>query len=350
MSDFRSDTVTRPTQAMRLLMSQAEVGDDVYGDDPTVNRLQDYAAERMGTEAALFCSSGTQANLLAIMAHCQRGDEYICGQSAHNYRYEAGGAAVLGSVQPQPIENSADGSLCLNKVQAAIKEDDFHFAQTRLLSLENTIGGRVLPMDYLASLPSFVAEHQLALHLDGARLFNAVVQSGVDERLLVAPFDSFTICLSKGLGAPIGSLLLGDKRLIERAKRLRKMLGGGMRQAGIIAAAGQYALEHHVARLAEDHANAQLLAEQLAQIEELECDAHSVQTNVVYARCRHQQSFALAEYLAERGIFVTAGTPIRFLTHLDVNQQDIKQLIGAIKAFYAESAAVISNNTARPMN
>ncbi|WP_411991823.1 low-specificity L-threonine aldolase [Agarivorans sp. DSG3-1] len=334
MSDFRSDTVTQPSKAMRDLMSRAPVGDDVYGDDPTVNKLQDYAAERMGKPAALFCSSGTQANLLAIMAHCQRGDEYICGQNAHNYKYEGGGAAVLGSVQPQPVENSSDGSLCLSKVKAAIKSDDFHFAKSRLLSLENTIGGKVLPMDYVNSLRPFVDQHNLALHLDGARVFNAIIKSGEDERKLVAPFDSFTICLSKGLGAPIGSLLLGSEELITTATRIRKMLGGGMRQAGIIAAAGHYALENNVKRLAEDHANAVFLAEQLASIEELECDPSAVQTNIVYANCRRNQSGPLAEELAKQGILMTAGSPMRFVTHLNVNQQDIQTLIAAIKQFY----------------
>ncbi|WP_220718496.1 low-specificity L-threonine aldolase [Agarivorans litoreus] len=335
MSDFRSDTVTQPSQAMRQLMSTAPVGDDVYGDDPTVNRLQSYAAERMGKQAALFCSSGTQANLLAIMAHCQRGDEYICGQNAHNYKYEGGGAAVLGSVQPQPIENEADGSLNLNKVKAAIKSDDFHFAKSRLLSLENTIGGKVLPMDYLATLRPFVEQNNLALHLDGARIFNAIVKSGEDERKLVDPFDSFTICLSKGLGAPIGSLLLGSEEFIARATRIRKMLGGGMRQAGIIAAAGQYVLENNVQRLADDHANALYLAEQLATIEELSCEPNLVQTNIVYATCLKQQSSALAAALAEQGILMTAGAPMRFVTHLNVNKQDIDTLIAAIKQFYA---------------
>ncbi|GDY24382.1 threonine aldolase [Agarivorans sp. Toyoura001] len=334
MSDFRSDTVTQPSKAMRDLMSRALVGDDVYGDDPTVNKLQDYAAERMGKQAALFCSSGTQANLLAIMAHCQRGDEYICGQNAHNYKYEGGGAAVLGSVQPQPVENSSDGSLCLSKVKAAIKSDDFHFAKSRLLSLENTIGGKVLPMDYVNSLRPFVDQHNLALHLDGARVFNAIIKSGQDERKLVAPFDSFTICLSKGLGAPIGSLLLGSEELITTATRIRKMLGGGMRQAGIIAAAGHYALENNVKRLAEDHANAVFLAEQLASIEELECDPSAVQTNIVYANCRRNQSGPLAEELAKQGILMTAGSPMRFVSHLNVNQQDIQTLIAAIKQFY----------------
>ncbi|WP_163131237.1 low-specificity L-threonine aldolase [Agarivorans sp. Alg241-V36] len=334
MSDFRSDTVTQPSQAMRDLMSKAPVGDDVYGDDPTVNRLQDYAAERMGKQAALFCSSGTQANLLAIMAHCQRGDEYLCGQNAHNYKYEGGGAAVLGSVQPQPIENEADGSLNLDKVKAAIKSDDFHFARSRLLSLENTIGGKVLPMAYLDTLRPFVEQHNLALHLDGARIFNAIVKSGEDERKLVDPFDSFTICLSKGLGAPIGSLLLGSEELISRATRIRKMLGGGMRQAGIIAAAGQYVLENNVQRLADDHANAMYLAEQLAAIDELSCEPSAVQTNIVYATCLKQQSSALAAALALQGILMTAGTPMRFVTHLNVNRQDIDRLIAAIKQFY----------------
>jgi threonine aldolase len=337
MIDFRSDTVTRPSAPMREAMCRAQVGDDVFGDDPTVNRLQSYAAQRMGKQAALFCSSGTQANLLGILAHCERGDEYICGQQAHNYKYEGGGAAVLGSVQPQPINNQADGSLDLAQVSAVIKPDDIHFARTRLLSLENTIGGKVLPMHYLQSLRGFADQHGLALHLDGARIFNAVVKSGADERVLVEPFDSFTICLSKGLGAPIGSLLLGSAALIARARRMRKMLGGGMRQAGIIAAAGLFALENNVNRLAEDHANAELLAQGLADIEELECQPAQVQTNIVYAQCRQGRSSELAAFLQARGVLILPGSPIRFVTHLDINPEDIQSLLAGIRAFYAAS-------------
>lgn len=337
MIDFRSDTVTQPCNTMRQLMADAPVGDDVYGDDPTVNALEQYAAERMGKASALYCSSGTQANLLGIMAHCGRGDEYLCGQQAHNYKYEAGGAAVLGSIQPQPLANAADGSIPLELLKGALKPDDFHFAMTRLLSLENTIGGKVLPQSYVLEAAGFAKEHQLKFHLDGARIFNAIVKSGIDEREAVAPFDSFTICLSKGLGAPIGSLLLGGEAFIQRAKRLRKMLGGGMRQAGIIAAAGRYALENNVARLADDHNNALLLAELLSQIDELESDPSQVQTNIVYARCRMGKAKQLSAALAEQGILVSAGEPIRFVTHLNVDEQAARTLVNAIKQFYREA-------------
>ena len=265
--DFRSDTVTKPSQAMRDAMANAEVGDDVYGDDPTVNELEQWAANETGFEAAMFTSSGTQANLLGLMAHCERGDEYLCGQQAHNYKYEAGGAAVLGSIQPQPIENNPDGSLDFKKLAAAIKPDDSHFARTKLLSLENTINGKVLPMSYLAEAREFVNQHGLKMHLDGARVYNAAVALDVHIKEIAQHFDSMTICLSKGLGAPIGSLLLGSKEYIAKARRLRKMVGGGMRQAGILAAAGQMALTENVAQLKADHDNAKILAIGLNKLE-----------------------------------------------------------------------------------
>ncbi|MDO6822961.1 low-specificity L-threonine aldolase [Marinobacter sp. 1_MG-2023] len=334
MSDFRSDTVTRPTDRMRKAMASAEVGDDVYGDDPTVNSLQAYAAERLGFESALFTSTGTQANLLAIMSHCERGDEYLCGQSAHNYRYEGGGAAVLGSVQPQPIENEPDGSIHLQKAKAAIKADDFHFAVTRMLSLENTIGGKVLSLDYQRQARKFCDDHGLQLHLDGARIFNAAVKSGCDVTEITKHYDSVSVCLSKGLGAPVGSLLLGTKAFIDRATRLRKMVGGGMRQAGILAAAGRIALEQGPHRLYEDHENAEYLSAGLAAIPQLEINPASTQTNIVYARCRTGRASQLRDYLADLGIQVTAGDPIRFVTHLDVDRQDVDRLLGAIQGFY----------------
>jgi len=258
--DLRSDTVTRPTPAMRRAMAAAEVGDDVYGDDPTVNRLEATAAERLGFEAALFTCSGTQANLVSIMTHCARGEEYIVGQQAHTYKYEGGGAAVLGSIQPQPLDFEADGTLDLERVARAIKPADFHFARTRLLCLENTQGGKVLPLDYLKRAGEFARARKLRLHLDGARIFNAAVQLGMDVRELTAPFDSVSVCLSKGLGAPVGSMVCGGREFIGEARRWRKVCGGGMRQAGILAAAGLYALDHHVDRLADDHHNAGLLA------------------------------------------------------------------------------------------
>lgn len=334
MIDFRSDTVTRPTPEMREAMASAEVGDDVYGDDPTVNSLQAYAAQRLGFEAALFTATGTQANLLAIMSHCGRGDEYLCGQSAHNYKYEGGGAAVLGSVQPQPIENEPDGSIDLEKARAAIKADDFHFAVTRLLSLENTIGGKVLPLEYQAQARAFCDEHGLLLHLDGARVFNAAVKSNCDVTEITRHYDSVSVCLSKGLGAPVGSLLLGSESFIKRATRLRKMVGGGMRQAGILAAAGRIALEKGPLRLLEDHENAEYLSNGLAKIPELEVNPASTQTNIVYARCKAGGASQLKDYLAEQGILITAGDPIRFVTHQDVSREDVDMLLTAIRQFY----------------
>jgi threonine aldolase len=263
MIDLRSDTVTQPSPAMRDAMARAEVGDDVFGDDPTVNRLQDECARRFGKEAGLLFPTGTQSNLAALMAHCQRGEEAIVGQEAHTYRYEAGGMAVLGSIQPQPIQNRPDGTLDLAEVEAAIKPNDPHFAVTRLLALENTIGGKVLPREYLADAVALARRRGLATHLDGARVFNAAMKLGTPVDELCAGIDTVSVCLSKGLGTPAGTVLVGRRDLIERARRVRKMLGGTMRQAGIIAAAGLYALEHNVERLAQDHANAQRLAKGL---------------------------------------------------------------------------------------
>ena len=249
-TDFRSDTVTRPTPEMRAAMAAAPVGDDVLGDDPTVIALEAEVAELLGFEAAVFVPSGTQSNLVGVMTHCARGDEYIVGQEAHTYRYEAGGAAVLGSVQPQPLNNAADGTIPLPDIEAAIKPDDAHFARTRLIALENTIGGRVLPAGYAAAVREIADAHGLAMHLDGARLWNAAVKQGVPPRTIAQDFDSVSVCLSKGLGAPVGSVLCGGRDFIKEARRWRKMLGGGMRQAGIIAAAGRYAhrAQHRAAR------------------------------------------------------------------------------------------------------
>ncbi|WP_047043409.1 low-specificity L-threonine aldolase [Vibrio mexicanus] len=326
--DFRSDTVTRPTPAMREAMANADVGDDVYGDDPTVNDLEVWAAQRHGFEAALFTSSGTQANLLGLMAHCQRGDEYLCGQQAHNYKYEAGGAAVLGSIQPQPIENNPDGTLDFDKLRAAIKPDDSHFARTTLLSLENTINGKVLPMEYLAEAREFVDQHNLSLHLDGARVYNAAVALDIDVKEIAKYFDSMTICLSKGLSAPIGSLLLGSSEYIGRARRLRKMVGGGMRQAGILAAAGKLALTEQVAQLKVDHDNAKRLAIGLAAIDGFDVKPDLVQTNIVFAKVAPNVKIQdVADKLAQDGITISPGNPVRFVTHKDVNQQDIALLL-----------------------
>lgn len=322
--DFRSDTVTKPTEAMRKAMAEAIVGDDVYGDDPTVNDLEQWAAQRHGFEAALFTTSGTQANLLGLMAHCERGDEYLCGQQAHNYKFEAGGAAVLGSIQPQPIENNPDGTIDFAKLKAAIKPDDCHFARTKLLSLENTINGKVLPLSYLAQAREFVDTNSLSLHLDGARVYNAAVALDVDVKEIAQYFDSMTICLSKGLAAPIGSLLLGNHEFIAKARRLRKMVGGGMRQAGILAAAGKLALTEQVEQLKLDHSNAKLLANQLAELPGFSVNPEFVQTNIVFAKLDASVDIhAIAEKLQQEGIIISAGNPVRFVTHKDISEQDI---------------------------
>lgn len=332
MIDFRSDTVTRPSQSMLEAMISAPVGDDVYGDDESVNALEKWAAEQHGFAAAIFCSSGTQANLLALMAHCQRGDEYLCGQQAHNYKFEGGGAAVLGSIQPQPIENEKDGSISLVKLQAAIKPIDPHFARTKLLSLENTINGKVLPLSYLKAAREFVDQNALQLHLDGARVYNAAIALQIDIKEICQYFDSMTICLSKGLGAPIGSLLLGSTALIDSARRWRKVLGGGMRQAGLIAAAGHYALTHNVQRLVEDHVNARYLAEQLAMIQGINVNPEHVQTNMVFAKLDARiDQLALCEALQQQDIIVTPGEPMRLVTHLDISRADIDTFIALLK-------------------
>ncbi|RIH72836.1 low-specificity L-threonine aldolase [Vibrio splendidus] len=322
--DFRSDTVTKPSQAMRDVMANAEVGDDVYGDDPTVNELEQWAANETGFEAAMFTSSGTQANLLGLMAHCERGDEYLCGQQAHNYKYEAGGAAVLGSIQPQPIENNPDGTLDFKKLAAAIKPDDSHFARTKLLSLENTINGKVLPMSYLAEAREFVNQHGLQMHLDGARVYNAAAALGVHIKEIAQHFDSMTICLSKGLGAPIGSLLLGNKAYIAKARRLRKMVGGGMRQAGILAAAGKMALTENVAQLKTDHENAKNLAIGLSKLEGFSVNPDFIQTNIVFAKLDESVDInRITRELGEQGITMSPGNPVRFVTHRDISSEDI---------------------------
>jgi threonine aldolase len=332
MIDFRSDTVTRPSLKMRNAMSQAEVGDDVYGDDPTVNELEQWSAKRHGFDAALFCSSGTQANLLALMAHCQRGDEYLCGQQAHNYKFEGGGAAVLGSIQPQPIENEKDGTLCLTKLAQAIKPDDSHFAHTKLVSIENTINGKVLPLHYLAELREFVNKHQLSLHLDGARVYNAATALDVDITEIAQYFDSMSICLSKGLGAPIGSLLLGSTQIIKQARRWRKVLGGGMRQAGILCAAAKIALTENVEKLKIDHENAYYLAEQLNSISGFTVNVEQVTTNMVFVKVNRSIDInAMANALKTKNIIISPSENMRLVTHLDISKTDIDSFIAAVK-------------------
>ena len=324
--DLRSDTVTRPSAPMRAAMAAAEVGDDVFGDDPTVNRLQAVAAERFGFERALFFPSGTQSNLAALMAHCGRGDEFLVGQEAHTYKWEQGGAAVLGSIQPQPLENEPHGGIAIERIAAAIKPDDYHFARTRLLALENTIGGRVLAPEYQREATEFAHHNGLATHLDGARIYNAVVKLKIDEPTAVTGFDSVSVCLSKGLGAPAGSLLVSSKDVIADARRWRKALGGGMRQAGVLAAAALYALEHNVARLAEDHENAELLA---SGLKSLGLNVVPPQTNVVYVDVPPTHAVALHEHLKARGIIATVGPRTRLVTHLDVSRANVQATVRA---------------------
>jgi threonine aldolase len=334
MIDLRSDTVTRPNAEMREVMAAAPVGDDVWGDDPTVNKLEAMAADMLGTEAAIYATSGTQSNLLALMAHCQRGDEYLVGQNAHTYRYEGGGAAILGSIQPQPITNEADGTIALDNILAAIKPEDIHFAKSRLLCLENTIAGKILPLDYIEAATNLAREHGLNTHLDGARIFNAVVKSGIDVKDIAQYFDSVSICLSKGLGAPIGSVLCGSQALIDEARRWRKTLGGGMRQAGIVAAAGIYVLENNIQRLEEDHANAALLGEELAKIPQLKVDLEHLHTNMVFLEATSGDFIALSEFLAEKNILIDARYTARLVCHLDISREDVLTTIAAIKEFY----------------
>jgi len=333
MIDFRSDTVTRPCSKMRNAIAQAEVGDDVYGDDPTVNELERWSAKRHGFQAALFCSSGTQANLLALMAHCERGDEYLCGQQAHNYKFEGGGAAVLGSIQPQPIENEKDGTICLNKLARAIKPNDSHFANTKLVSIENTINGKVLPLSYLADLRAFVNKHQLSLHLDGARVYNAATALDVDITEIAQYFDTMSVCLSKGLGAPIGSILFGPANLITKARRWRKVLGGGMRQAGILCAAAKIALTENVGKLKVDHENAQYLAQQLNSITGFEVNVEQVSTNMVFVKVdKSIDIYAVAAALKTQDIIISPSDNMRLVTHLDISRQDIDSFTSALKA------------------
>ncbi len=331
--DLRSDTVTRPTAAMLTAMAAAEVGDDVYGDDPTVNRLQHRLAEMAGMDAALFMPSGTQSNLAALMAHCARGDEYLVGQHAHTYKYEGGGAAVLGSIQPQPIENAEDGTIPLAKLRAAVKPHDDHFARTRLVALENTIGGQVIPQAYVEEVSTFARAAGLGMHLDGARVFNAVVASGLSLAEVCAPYDSVSICLSKGLGTPVGSVLCGSRGFIETSHRWRKMLGGGLRQAGILAAAGLHALDHHVDRLADDHANAARLAEGLCGIDGV--TVRGPFTNMVFVDFPPANVDGLATRLKAAGIVASVGAHTRFVTHLDIDRAQVDRVIATILAFYA---------------
>jgi threonine aldolase len=324
--DLRSDTVTRPSAGMREAMMAAPLGDDVFGDDPTVNRLQAHAARLLGFPHALLFPSGTQSNLAALMSHCGRGDEYLVGQEAHTYRFEAGGGAVLGSIQPQPLANRPDGTLDLAEVEGAIKPDDPHFARTRLLALENTIGGRVISRSYIEDALKLARKRNLSTHLDGARIFNAAAALGASARELCQGFDSVSVCLSKGLGAPAGTLLLGNDAFIARARRARKILGGAMRQAGLIAAAGLYALENNVARLAEDHANAQRLAQGLR---DAGFEVQGPHTNMVFVAAPE----GFADHMVNNEVLVLRGPRMRLVTHLDVDAAGIDRALAAARSF-----------------
>lgn len=328
--DLRSDTVTRPSPAMRKVMAEAEVGDDVWGDDPTVLKLQASAAERFGYEASLFFPSGTQSNLAAMLTWCQRGDEVLLGVEAHTFIHEGGGAAALGSIHSHALPNEADGSISDELIERSIKPKDFHFARTRLLALENTIDGKVVPQHKLEAACAVAKEHGLATHLDGARFMNAVVKSGHSAEVLSEPFDSLSLCLSKGLGAPVGSLLFGEKAFIEGARRWRKVLGGGMRQVGILAAAGLYALEHHVDRLADDHANAAHLAAELSDLDGVQ--VHPVQTNMVWLDLSPKVAPGFVAKLAAQGVLVSGDVRVRIVTHLDVTREDVHHVAKVIRS------------------
>ena len=341
--DLRSDTVTQPTAGMREAMMSAPLGDDVLGDDPSVMHLQEKIADMLGFEAALFMPTGTQSNLCGILAHCQRGDEYIVGQKAHTYLWEGGGAAVLGSVQPQPLNHQADGSISLEDIESAIKPDDAHFARTRLLALENTIGGKLMPMSYIEQATQFARSKGLSTHLDGARLFNAAVaqavQRGTDARkeakAIASCFESVSVCFSKGLGTPVGSALCGSKDFIYRAHRIRKMAGGGMRQAGLLAAAASYALDHHIDRLDDDHALMRDLASGLAGIPGVHME--SPHTNILFIELSgsaRDRAAGLLEHLRSRGILATGLYRLRFVTHLDVNAAGIQQAVKVIREYF----------------
>ncbi len=342
--DLRSDTVTRPTPGMREAMMAAPLGDDVYADDPSVNALQDKIADLLGFEGALFMPTGTQSNLCAILAHCQRGDEYIVGQMAHCYRWEGGGAAVFGSVQPQPLNHQSDGTLLLEEIEAAIKPDDAHYARTRLLALENTIGGKLLPMSYVQQAAELARSKGLALHLDGARLFNAAVAQAAlsgtvvfaEARRIAQCFDSVSVCFSKGLGAPAGSALCGSRELLARAHRIRKMAGGGMRQSGLLAAAASYALDHQVARLAQDHALARHLAAGLSGIAGLVVEPP--QSNMVFVDLVGPAKARAAEllpFIASRGVVASGLYRLRFVTHLDVDAAGVAHALSVMREFFA---------------
>ncbi len=328
--DLRSDTLTQPSKKMKEFMFKAPLGDDVYGEDPSVNALEEKVAKLTKKEAALFVTSGTQSNLLALLSHCNRADEYICGQDAHIYKYEAGGGAVVGSIQPQPIEFEKDATLDLKKVKEKIKPKDNHFARTKLLCLENTHHGQVLSMDYLKKANKFAKKNNLLLHLDGARVFNAVVDLDVKLSDITKHFDSASLCLSKGLGTPAGSVLVGSKEFIKEARHYRKMIGGGLRQAGILASAGIYALDNHIEDLKKDHKLAKYLADELRKIEKI--TVVSNHTNMMFIQVEDENK--LKKHLEKNNILISGYGKLRLVIHRDIKKEDVKKTILAFKSFY----------------
>jgi threonine aldolase len=341
--DLRSDTVTHPTPSMRRAMADAELGDDVYGEDPTVNRLEEVAAARLGKEAALLVASGTMGNLVSLLTHCGRGDEVILGNRSHSFYFEQGGMAALGGIQPHPIQDGPDGQWDLQVAEAAVRPDNEHFPRTRAIAIENThnqAGGRVLPPEYIAQVAALARRHQLRLHLDGARIFNAACALGVPPAELVREADSVMFCLSKGLSCPVGSMVVGDRDFIREARRNRKVLGGGMRQAGVLAAAGLVALEEMVDRLAEDHQHARRLAEGLADTLGIEVDPSAVETNILFFDLVDDSitPAQLAAGLRERGIIIGAGATrrIRMVTHYGIEAADVERALFAVHEVMAD--------------
>jgi threonine aldolase len=337
--DLRSDTVTKPTPEMREAMAEAEVGDDVYGDDPTVNRLEALAADMLGKEDSLFVPSGTMGNLLALLVHCQRGDEVIVGDKSHIYLNEAGGMAALGGIHPCPVANQPDGTLTLDDILASIRSEDVHHPITRLICLENTqniCGGVPLSVEYTRQVGELAREKNLSLHIDGARIFNAAAALNVPVKELVEPADSVMFCLSKGLASPVGSMLVGSQKFITRARHLRKMLGGGMRQVGVLAAAGIISLEKMTKRLGEDHARAKKLADGLRQVKGVEVDAGSPSTNMVYLNLSEDvkiNSFQIAERAQKLGVLLDAENARRFrlVTHYWVDDAGVQRTLSAFR-------------------
>ncbi len=334
MVDLRSDTLTQPTDTMRQAMANAEVGDDVFGEDPTVNRLEEMAAERLGKEAALYVSSGTMGNLVSLMAHCGRGDEIILGSQAHTFRAEQGGSAALAGIHPWTITNQPDGTLDLEEIKFAIRDDNIHFPRTRLIILENThngCSGYPLDAEYMKAVKEIADQHQLKIHVDGARIFNAAVALNMKPKDLVADADSISFCLSKGLAAPVGSVICGTQAFIDNARRARKVVGGGMRQAGVLAAAGIVALDEMVDRLAEDHANAKKLAVGLSEMPGLSVDPNRIHTNIIYFKveCEHLSSHEFTQQVDATGVRMLPMGPqiVRAVTHYHITSEDIDQAL-----------------------